>query len=508
VAVAKLDLDQIQGNIIPGFLSDFQQLLFVRFPSGAAGRRWLGELTFEVNSAREIATFMVLRQLIRHPRELKTTHSRIASENRPARVVSRVVRTNWINVALSARGLRIVREGRRAKDQAFPAWFTQGMFARDGSTGDDRDQMSTWMVRDGAEDGHEEDPRVAHAVLMLGADTAADLDREINRQQSRLYALGLTNVASYRGETLGNGQEHFGFRDGISQPVIDLSELIPGWEKPAGPVRPGEFILGQLDEARHSVIDGPTWAENGSYLVFRRLSQHVGRAREQVHEQYVRLRAELWAKVGAKADQQISESLLAAKLVGRWPSGAKLVKDKQELIDPYNPHTGHRPPPDRLVIDQADFESDPTGEVCPLFSHVRRSHPRSLPDDNPNRHRLLRRAIPYGPPLPPGAPEDNVGRGLLFMAFQADIERQFETIQGQWMNSEMPPELTSAESEPIGADAVLGVLGSNSDREVPVFYQPPDGLDRVPLSFRRFVTVEGGGYFFAPSIGALGLLSR
>ena len=50
------------------------------------------------------------------------------------------------------------------------------------------------------------------------------------------------------------------------------------------------------------------------------------------------------------------------------------------------------------------------------------------------RHRILRRGMPYGPPLPDGADDDGEERGLLFVCLQASIARQFEIVQTQWCN--------------------------------------------------------------------------
>jgi Dyp-type peroxidase family len=508
VGTVKLDLDQVQGNIIPGFLNDFQQFLFVRFPSGTAARRWLAELFPEVSSAREIATFSLLRQLLRHPPKVRAPGSTKAWLGRPDRMVSRFVKTTWINVGLSGRGCRIIAQGGVVNDEGFPKCFTQGMYSRAWRTGDGREQMADWEIRDCAADGVTEGPQVAHALLILGADTVADLDREIERQRARIRTLGLDEIAAYRGQSLGNQQEHFGFRDGISQPGIDLSGLIPGSAVPEDQVRPGEFILGQTDETGDAKVNGPTWAESGSYLVFRKLEQHVGAAREDVRKNYAVLRQTLWQKYGEEAADRVSESLLAAKLVGRWPSGAKLVKG-QEVSDPFNPYADVKPRKDRLTIDKEDFDDDRLGETCPLFAHVRRAHPRRLPDgDDPNRHRILRRGIAYGPRLPQHSKEDNIERGLLFLAYQADIERQFETIQGDWMNRETSPEHSGDDRRESGADVVSGMLMAQSSKLISVDYHTPSAAKAIPLNFKRFVTVKGGAYFFVPAIGTLALLSR
>jgi hypothetical protein len=51
------------------------------------------------------------------------------------------------------------------------------------------------------------------------------------------------------------------------------------------------------------------------------------------------------------------------------------------------------------------------------------------------RHRIIRRRVPYGPPLPAGVlDDDGVDQGLVFACFNASISRQFESVQLQWPN--------------------------------------------------------------------------
>ena len=81
---------------------------------------------------------------------------------------------------------------------------------------------------------------------------------------------------------------------------------------------------------------------------------------------------------------------------------------------------------------------DPDGRRCPLGAHIRRSNPRdALGFDGllSFRHRMIRRGMPYGPPLPAEATEDDArDRGLVFVCFNASISRQFEGVQAQWLN--------------------------------------------------------------------------
>ena len=67
-----------------------------------------------------------------------------------------------------------------------------------------------------------------------------------------------------------------------------------------------------------------------------------------------------------------------------------------------------------MVADPArnnafSYPDDQDGLRCPAGSHIRRANPRhGLPFEGKlvNRHRLIRRGIPYGDPLPPGADDD------------------------------------------------------------------------------------------------------
>ena len=89
---------------------------------------------------------------------------------------------------------------------------------------------------------------------------------------------------------------------------------------------------------------------------------------------------------------------LAAKMVGRWPSGAPLAL-APDADDP-------------SLAEANDFgyhEDDPRGVRCPVGSHIRRSNPRDSLDPDPGsdrsfevnrRHRIVRRGREYGPPLP------------------------------------------------------------------------------------------------------------
>jgi Dyp-type peroxidase family len=181
---------------------------------------------------------------------------------------------------------------------------------------------------------------------------------------------------------------------------------------------------------------------------------------------------------------------LAAKIVGRWSDGTPLALSPD------------RPDPD-VVADPArinafTYGDDPQGLKCPLGAHVRRANPRDADGffggKLSNRHRIVRRGRTYGPVLAEGATEDDgVDRGLVFVCFQSDIWRQFETIQALWVD----------DGDPFGLgadkDFLIGEPSGNGDGKMTIQGNPPFIVRPQP----RFVTTRGGEYLFRPSMSAL-----
>ncbi|MBV9171268.1 MAG: peroxidase, partial [Chloroflexi bacterium] len=229
---------------------------------------------------------------------------------------------------------------------------------------------------------------------------------------------------------IGSEGEHFGFADPISQPPIEGADTpwYPGdgvleedgtWR----PLKPGEFLLGYEDEAGFEGTAQPSPRElrlNGTYLVFRKLYQDVAAFRRYLHTA---------AKSLYAADEEHHQELVAAKIMGRWRSGCPvdLSPDKDDLAIAADPERRNN----------FTYEDDPEGLRCPLGAHLRRSNPRATELKRATavrRHRLIRRGVEYGPHLEDGVLEDDgVDRGLVNMFIQADIERQFEFVQKEWM---------------------------------------------------------------------------
>jgi deferrochelatase/peroxidase EfeB len=143
--------------------------------------------------------------------------------------------------------------------------------------------------------------------------------------------------------------------------------------------------------------------------------------------------------------------------------------------------------------------NDASGHRCPIGAHIRRANPRDALKLSPqlvSRHRMIRRGITYGPVLPEETPDDREDRGLLFMACVANLRRQFEFVQGQWLNDGNIFHLGD------DRDAMAGC--HDGTRKVTVQGHPPRFLPGIP----EFVTTRGGEYFFKPGISAMRWLAR
>ena len=290
----------------------------------------------------------------------------------------------------------------------------------------------------------------------------------------------------------------------MSQPApygaVPNRDVVHGHGRARDHVWPGEFVFGYptqhptcadlpgLDRLSDSA---PAWARNGSLLVFRRLRQHV-----HFFHRFVR---------NIAAERGLSAELVAARLVGRWPSGAPLVHYPEK--DP-----GHYDASDDYTFDyRPDCGDSCAAALDPLTSaHIRKVHPRgvvsavgnSIPSPaDTQRHRILRRGITYGRESrsTPECPlDDGRDRGLLFVAYQSSIEEQFEFITRRWANEPNFPEPLS------GHDPIIGQAASGGDRRL---HATPDGY-RNPLSVdRAWVSPTGDFYGFAPGRATLAMLA-
>jgi len=534
-----LAMDNIQGNGIVGFNKDFQTLLLLKIVNVPEFKRWLRSIIPFIATASEVLAFNRLFKAIRNRRGDSLT-----------------IQATWINIAFSFHALTLLTED---ADTFTDEAFKQGLAARSAGLGDPIEpdaegNPENWVIGGPGDE--------ADVILIVESDDRDDLLAEVARVEHSLFPTrlhggriirsGAVIVFKQRGASLPQpltGHEHFGFLDGVSQPGLrgrisdnptdvltfrqnpnDRDQGKPGQDL----LWPGEFVFGypgqdptsaEITEPGPISEAGPAWAKDGSFVVFRRLRQDVEAFREFVNETAFQL--------------GLSPELVGAKLVGRWASGAPILRapeadnraladddcannnfEFEEETDPILPEQKESPidctdeipnshPPALFPPSEGDSE----GLICPFAGHIRKAYPRddtstTLPDTSEvttQTHRILRRGIPFGEPLRHIPFFDFGERGLIFLAYQTSIVEQFEFILKQWVNNPDFKEPTA------GHDLIIGqnnTPGADRERQFTITFTR-NGVEHSEVISTRvdWVIPTGGGYFFSPSIAALELFA-
>jgi Dyp-type peroxidase family len=286
--------------------------------------------------------------------------------------------------------------------------------------------------------------------------------------------------------------EHFGFTDGFGNPEylgVERSSQ-PGQGKLLddgktwAPLATGELLLGYADEAGELPV-APVphlLAANGTFMVYRKLHQNLATFRAWLDRQS--------AQYGGGKEK------LAAKLIGRWRDGTPLE------LSPDKPDSAIAQDPN--LSTNFTYGADADGSRCPMGAHLRRVHPRDafgFKGRLINRRRITRRGLPYGPFVGEDQPvADADDRGVIFMALNASISRQFEFVQQQWIQYGNDSHLGNDK------DVLMGNHGGHGRFVVPgdtAPTNPPFLCSHLP----DFIELRGGDYFFLPSITALGMIA-
>jgi Dyp-type peroxidase family len=411
---------------------------FLTFEDAAGGRAWLAGMIDKVGTAKGVG--------------------------------SSILDSRWVTIGLTWNGLGAL--GVSAAGLAtFPQEFRQGMAARADILGMTGANLPDHWV------GKLSSPEL-HAIVILFARDVSERERcQLEHANYVKQCVGVKVFSALDLEAIppfDYAHEHFGYRDRLSQPVIEGTgvEPTPG---SGPPIKPGEFFLGYPDEK------GPTagmpepeiLSRNGSYIAYLRMEEHVGAFRDF-------LRAH-----GETAEQQ---ELIAAKLMGRWRSGAPLVL----APDKDDPELGAN---SQRTNDFNYKEMDPHGYGCPLGAHIRRMNPRDTAA-NMNRRKMIRRGGTYGPPLAEGVPDDGVERGIAAFVGCASLVRQFEFAMNVWANDPTFHELGNER------DPFLGTQDGTFDMTI-----PKRPIRKKIKGLPAFTTIRGGAYFFLPGIKALRYLA-
>lgn len=553
-----LRVDNIQGNVLSGFNKDYQTLLFLEIENPDAFKQWLNTQIQFIATVSEILSF-----------------NRLFKHTKKRRGFEGMVKSTWINVAFSFEGLKKLTVD---ADDFTDTSFKAGLAARAKDLNDSVDQDGkpiNWVV--GGSDNGKVD-----VVFIIASDERADMLAEVARilesivgfrdEKGKPLNSGARITFIEEGANLPpplSGGEHFGNKDGISQPGIrgrvsdhandfltprqnpeDRNQGKPGQDV----LWPGEFVFGYVgqnadadtfDDSKGEVKSaGPSWADDGSFLVFRRLRQDVFKFHQFLNK--------------TAAYLNTNPKKVSAKLVGRWSSGAPTIrtpeKDTPQMgddecannnfefnqgDDPTNvsprPNDCHDKFEGFPKNDAFTPSTEATGIRCPFIAHTRKSYPRN--DKTPGginketheitvdrsevttqTHRMLRRGIPYGPisASTPDSPQQDsvfVDRGLHFLSYQTSIINQFEFVIKNWVNNSDFSKPAAKGHEcggelPLGQDPIIGQNnGSDGDRTRNFFIrlEDNDGEDQCQqlTAPEDWVITTGGGYFFAPSISAL-----
>ena len=373
----------------------------------------------------------------------------------------------WVSVSLTFQGLKALGVPQESLD-SFPPEFQQGMAARAHGLGDTGESSpENWEKPLGTKD--------VHVVLTALSPNEQKLEPVMERARKAYQEMhgikAIWRQDCYHTTTL---KEPFGFRDGISHPAVEGSG-IPSTNPRDPPLKAGEFVLGYLDETGYfpPIPKPDVLGRNGTYAVFRKLHQRVAAFRKYLKD---------------NSSSPEEGQLLAAKMMGRWSSGAPLALCPERD----DPELGADPQRNNNFLFQ---DTDPKGFITPLGSHIRRNNPRDTLRDTTkvNFHRMIRRGTNYGPMLPDGELEDDgVDRGIIFVFIGAHLGRQFEFVQSEWVNNGI-------------------FIGSGGDKD-PIagaadgtgkFIVPRKPVRRSFYGLPRFVVTRGGEYCFMPGIRAL-----
>lgn len=420
-------LHGIQGNILTPHGRAHSVLLFFRFNGAPAEMRmFLAEADNHVTSAL---------------RQYQQARHRSENPNQP-----------FVSIALTKDG--VLAAGCRLPPEQGVS-FSTGMFKRRARLGDGDWDEAEW---------NDERPEAAiHGAWLLASaqiHLLEKLEAEIRALGGGRVAVVVRQPGVILRNSEGNAVEPFGFRDGVSMPEF---------------FQHGKAAAGLVNLPLNQVLLDTTGIERGgSFLVYRKLRQHVDRFRD-----FERTLA------AAARQRGVDPVDVGRLLVGRRRNGMPLAE-----LDPVAPGQPG------LDLNRFDYGKDAAGARCPFHAHIRKANPRSLlkkvdqPDDHELGVQIVRRGLVFGTGgrtlFNPAAPTPK-DTGLLFIAYMADIAEQFEFMQANWLSHAESP------ADPLNHPDPL-LYGGKSNTP----FWEWSGLPGVKLELTKFVQTLGGAYLFVP----------
>lgn len=432
-------LESLQGNILKSHARDHVRLLFLQFTGDEdAIKKWISELKVTSSMDQLIASGF---------RELNPEHD------------GGLI----VNFFLSAEGYEELDFDIRSLCKNGNRIFGKGMKSKRARKLLNDPPLTDW------EEKYTED---IDAMILLADDDKhkSRLNREIDEMKESLTDIA-DIISEETGAGLPDGIEHFGYRDGVSNPRyfkkdIEKEAINRGGIDKWNPAAPLDIIL---------IKDPFTDKQDnnyGSFLVYRKLEQDV----DGFNKRVIDLAKNLNLNQNQKTNNVTTEEFAGALAVGRFKDGTPLVLSDSPK--------GQAPVPNNFEYKDGDQK----GLKCPFHAHIRKTNPRGQGALVPERF-ITRRAIPYG------KQNKSNEKGLLFMCFQSDLKKQFNFMQKTWANN---PKFPPFRDKP-GIDPLIG-QGDKGSQEWPKSYNDKKDFD---FDFGGFISMKGGEYFFAPSIGFL-----
>ena len=437
-------LADLQGNILKGHGRDYSVHLFLQWKSG------------QVNQVKQwIQTFA--QTYVTSAQQQANEALRYRQEGIPGAIFANFLLTRKGYEALEFEPFQV------PKDQPFTMGMKNSQIK--GFLGDP--EVEQW------ESGFQDE---IHALILIADDHLINLLQTVNQITSQLRQVAVI-LHREDGFILRNkaGQviEHFGFVDGVSQPLFLKRDLVKA--------QTNDCDFSQWDpRASLDIIlvkdhNGKTEDSYGSYLVYRKLEQNVKGFREDQQKLAQTL--------------NIKNDLAGALVVGRFTDGTPVTKSDipTYAVTPTN---------------NFNYDADVAATKCPFHAHIRKTNPRGdtgRVESSPGfdealavekNHRIARRAISYGENDYTQTPE--TGSGLLFLCFQANIENQFNFMQARWSNPDRFVKVG------VGPDPLIG-----QPKGTQQFPKTWGESDTQEYGFKLWVKMKGGEYFFAPSISFL-----